>query len=275
MAKKMRNDTTRSWWAKAFGSKKETKNEFDCLYQSVNDEANGIGVAYTRTGDFSVIFEITNPVEQYCADIQAYYDASAAFDAIISILGEGYGLQKQDIFFTTEFSYQDRTGMKYLANAYMDYFTGRTIKEQKTYLIITQEVKRGAFTMFDKKKWDEFWSKIDKIKDSLGANGMSYHALSAKEIIEYLTRFLAIEWKDGAFSYDNFRVRDNSIKVGERSMKMVDLIDIDEVILPAKVKPYSMDGELPVDFFSFLADVPGTECVIYTQSVIIPSSPRI
>lgn len=274
MAKKMRNDTTRSWWAKAFGSKKETKNEFDCLYQSVNDEANGIGVAYTRTGDFSVIFEITNPVEQYCADIQAYYDASAAFDAIISILGEGYGLQKQDIFFTTEFSYQDRTGMKYLANAYMDYFTGRTIKEQKTYLIITQEVKRGAFTMFDKKKWDEFWSKIDKIKDSLGANGMSYHALNASEIIEYLTRFLAIEWKDGAFSYDNFRVRDNSIKVGERSMKMIDLIDIDEVILPAKVKPYSMDGELPVDFFSFLADVPGTECVIYTQSVIIPPQRR-
>lgn len=271
MAKKMRNDTTQSWWKRTFSSKKESKNEFDCLYQSVNDEVNGVGVAYTRTGDFSVMFEITNPVEQFCADIDAYYQASEAFKSIVSILGEGYGLQKQDIFYTTEFSYQDRSGMKYLANAYMDYFTGRIVREQKTFLIITQEVKRGAFTMFDQKKWNEFWIKIDKIKDSLGAYGMSYHILNSTEIIEYLTRFLAVEWKEGAFSYDNFRVRENSIKIGERCMKMVDIIDIDEVILPAKIKPYSLDGELPVDLFSFLADVPGTECVIYTQSVIIPS----
>ena len=270
MAKKMRNDTTTSWWAKTFGGKKVQKNEFDCMYQAVKDEMNGIGVAYTRTGDFSVMIEITNPVEQYSADISAYYTATEIFNSIIDILGEGYGLQKQDIFFAKEFSYQDRTGMKYLANAYMDYFTGRIIQEQKTYLIITQEIKRGAFTLFDKKKWADFWSKIDKIKDSLSSYNISYHILNSQEIIEYLTRFLAVEFKDGAFSYDNFKVSDNCIKAGERCIKMVDLVDIDEVILPQTIKPYGMDGELPVDLFAFLAKVPGAECVIYTQSVIIP-----
>lgn len=270
MAKKMRNDTTKSWWKSMFSGNKSTRNEFSSLYQCVKDEMPGIGVAYTRTGDYSVIIEVSNPVEQYSADIDAYYTAAEFYSNIIRSLGEGYALQKQDIFFRREFVYPDRTDMKFLANSYMDYFTGRIITDQKTYLIITQEVTRGSFTTFNRKKWDDFWNKLEKIKDILASRGTDYHILNSAEIIDYLTRFLAVQFKEGAFSYDNFKVCENYIKVGSRSMKIIDLVDIDEVIMPATVKPYSMDGELPVDFFAFLAKVPEADCVVYTQTVIIP-----
>ncbi|MBQ4122988.1 hypothetical protein IJD44_04610, partial [bacterium] len=54
---------------------KNKKTQFDGLYQAVKDEMPGVGVAYTRKGNFSVIIRIDNPVEQYCADIDAYYKA--------------------------------------------------------------------------------------------------------------------------------------------------------------------------------------------------------
>lgn len=246
------------------------KSEFEGLYQGIREEMPGIAVAYTRKGNYSVFFRIQNPVEQYCADTDAYYNACYLFESIVKTLGEGYALQKQDIFSRQSF-YKDGSNEKFLGKSYMKHFEGREYTDIQSYLIVTQEVKATTFNAFDKKKFDDFWIKIQKVQDILTQQKVSYHILNIPEVTEYLHRFLGVSFRKGRFSFDNFKSMDTHVKMGERAFKMIDMIDIDEVILPAKVKPYNVKDEYPVDLFSFFATTPGADCVIFTQSIIIPN----
>lgn len=47
--------------------------------------------------------EIENPVQKYSADIDSYYDYQQLFTKICQSLGEGYILQKQDVFIRKRF----------------------------------------------------------------------------------------------------------------------------------------------------------------------------
>ena len=246
-------------------------NPFDIMYTCIRNEKKGIGVIYDRKGNYSVMLRMENPVEQYCADTQQYYNACHLYKSIIDTMGEGYSIQKQDVFCKKRFKPQLTGKEKFLGKAYMDYFSGREYVSQQTYLIITQEVKRSAFEMFDKKKWNEFWQKVSKVQDTLSNEKVVFSFMDEREIVDYLRRYLALAFDEGAYSYDNFRPREDMVKVGERLMRMVDVVDIDEVLLPDEVRPYGMMKELPTDMLSFLSSVPGTESVIYTQTFIIPS----
>ena len=246
-------------------------NPFDIMYTCIRNEKKGIGVIYDRKGNYSVMLRMENPVEQYCADTQQYYKACHLYKSIIDTMGEGYSIQKQDVFCKKRFKPQLTGKEKFLGKAYMEYFSGREYVSQQTYLIITQEVKRSAFEMFDKKKWNEFWQKVSKVQDILSNEKVVFTFMDEREIVDYLRRYLALAFDEGAYSYDNFRPREDMVKVGERLMRMVDVVDIDEVLLPDEVRPYGMMKELPTDMLSFLSSVPGTESVIYTQTFIIPS----
>jgi energy-coupling factor transporter ATP-binding protein EcfA2 len=253
------------------------KNEFDGLYQAVRDEkVDGndkyrVGVAYTRNGNFSVFIRMVNPVEQYCADIDLYYHTADIYTSLLKTLGDGYALQKQDVYCRQLFSPVIREDDKFLNKAYMSYFKGREYTELTTYLIITQELKRSTFMMFDKKKWGEFWTKIQKIQDILIAEKVPFKILNAGEITEHLHRYLAVSFRRGAFSFENFTHRNGHIECGERLIKMVDMVDIDEVQLPMRIKPYRQEKGLPLDLFSFMGTVPEAECVVYTQTILIPN----
>lgn len=247
------------------------KNEFDGLYQAVKDEMPGLGVAYTRKGNFSVFIKIENPVEQYCADIDAYYKACDLYTSILKTLGDGYAVQKQDIYCKQSFHHEMNGDEKFLNHSYMNYFEGREYTALNSYLIITQEMKRSSFYLFDKKKWAEFWQKIQKIQDILIGEKISFKIMDSRDITEYLHRYLGLSFRKGAFSYNNFKHMDNYVKSGEKLFKMVDMVDIDEVLLPPSIKPFVVKKGLPVDLFSFLGTVPEAECVVYTQTIIIPN----
>lgn len=62
------------------------------------EDTNGVGVLYTKTGEYSAILKIENPVQKYCANIDSYYEFTHLFTALAQTLGEGYALHKQDIF---------------------------------------------------------------------------------------------------------------------------------------------------------------------------------
>lgn len=250
------------------------KSEFEGLYQAVRDEMKGVGVAYTRKGDFSVIIKISNPVEQYSADIDAYYSACALYTSILKTLGDGYALQKQDIYSRQAFHHEKQDGEKFLSKAYMAYFEGREYMQLQTYLVITQELKRSSFYSFDRKRWEDFWTKLQKIQDILSSEKIEYKVLDANAITEYLHRYLGLSFRKGAYSFENFKHMDNYVRAGDKFFKMIDMVDIDEVLLPPKVKPYRNVDGLPLDLFSFLGHVPETECVIYTQAIIIPNQRR-
>ena len=52
----------------AFGTGDKRKRIFQDIYFSV-EEADGIGVIYTKTGEYSAVLKLENPVQKYCANM--------------------------------------------------------------------------------------------------------------------------------------------------------------------------------------------------------------
>lgn len=137
----------------AFGTGGKRKRIFQDIYFSV-EETNGVGVLYTKTGEYSAILKIENPVQKYCANIDSYYEFTHLFTALAQTLGEGYALHKQDIFVRKQFENETGDKHEFLSSAYFRYFKGRNYtdsvlpdyhtggEEEPTVLVRQQEVAR-------------------------------------------------------------------------------------------------------------------------------------
>lgn len=101
----------------AFGTGSKRKRIFQDIYFSIED-TDGIGVLYTKTGEYSAILAMENPVQKYSANADSYYEFSHLFNAIVQTLGEGYALHKQDIFTKKRFSVEDANSREFLSTAY-------------------------------------------------------------------------------------------------------------------------------------------------------------
>lgn len=89
----------------AFGTGGKRANVFKDIYFSIED-VDGIGVIYTKTGEFSAVLRIENPVQKYSADVESYYAFTSLMTNILQTLGDGYALHKQDIFVRKRFDMQ-------------------------------------------------------------------------------------------------------------------------------------------------------------------------
>lgn len=263
---------------------KKKDKPFDKLYAQLEDIKDAKGkpmntVLFSKNGNPSVIIRIENPVQHYCTEADLYYGYTAILDNILQTLGEGYCLQKQDIFCRQKYSHAITDDMNFLYKSYFKYFTGRPYTEIKTFLIITQEVKHNAFVKYDPKSWLDFHSKVSKVTNILSEKGIPYYKLNKAEVDEYVHRFLAFDFKSGPFALDNMNVTDEYIKMGERAVKSYSLVDIDVVDLPNNILPYStmtVNGfRMATDMFDFLADVPYTDLVIYNQVLQIPAQRQL
>ena len=156
---------------KAFGTGGKRKKIFQDIYFSVED-VDGIGVLYTKTGEYSAILKIENPVQKYSANIDNYYEFTNLLTALAQTLGEGYAIHKQDVFIKKQFHDETNDNHEFLSESYFRYFTGRTYTDVQTYLIITQENKKSHLFSFDNKKWRDFLVKIRKVKDQLKDSGV-------------------------------------------------------------------------------------------------------
>lgn len=259
---------------------KRKDKPFDKLYAQLEDVTDAKGdflntVLFSKNGNPSVIIQIENPVQHYCTEAALYYGYTEILDNILQTLGEGYCLQKQDIFCRQKYNHAITDDMNFLYKSYFKYFNGRPYTELKTFLIITQEVKRNAFVKFDPKSWLDFHSKITKVANMLSEKGIPYYKLNKEEVDEYIHRFLAFNFKRSPFSLDNMNVTDEYIKIGDRAVKSFSLVDIDVVDLPTAILPYStmsVNGfRMATDMFDFLSDVPYTDLVIYNQVLQVPA----
>ena len=79
----------------SFGTGSKRAKIFKEIYFSVED-IDGIGVLYTKTGEFSAILAMQNTVQKFCADINEYNSFSNLLSSLMSTLGEGYSIHKQD-----------------------------------------------------------------------------------------------------------------------------------------------------------------------------------
>lgn len=257
---------------------KPQKKVFDGIFSQL-EETDGNVVLFDSKGAPSVIFRMVNPVLRLCTDSEQYMLFQDVLANIVQTLGEGYTLQKQDIFCRQKYSHEVPDTAEFLTRSYFAYFMGREFTEITTYLIITQEAQKGQFVQYDPKKWLDFHSKVSKVDDILNDKGIRHGKLDKREVYEYIHRFMAFHFKHGPFSMTNFKVSDEYLRTGDRIIRSYPLVDIDEINLPSVVKPYSqmsVNGYgIATDVFSFLAEVPHADCVVFNQVVQIPGQRKL
>ena len=160
------------------------KRAFEGLYSQL-EETDGHAVLFSARGEPSVIFEMANPVQQLCTDSEQYLRFQDVLSNLVQTLGEGYALQKQDIFCRQAYHHDVPRDAEFLTRSYFRYFEGREFTEIRTYLIITQEAQRGQFVQYDPKKWAEFHSKVAKAEDILNERHIRHRRLAKEEVDEY------------------------------------------------------------------------------------------
>ena len=261
----------------AFGTGGKRKRVFRDIYFSVEDN-DGIGVIYTKTGEYSAILEIENPVQKYSADADCYYDFCHLFSAVVQTLGEGYAIHKQDVFSRRGFVQADAKEKEFLSRSYFSYFEGRPYTDTRTCLVITQESKKGKLYSFDLKKWKDFLVKIRKVKDQLRDGGMKVRFLTADECDSYVDRYFTLDFNSPVVTMNNFKVDDEGIGMGDRKCRVFSLVDVDCAGLPSLVRPFTNvevnNTGMPLELMSAIDSIPEAETVIYNQMIFIPNQKR-
>ena len=260
------------------------KKPLDGLFAQLQDIKDADGkvqntVLFSKHGNPSVIIETENPVQQYATDAAQYVAYTDVLSNIVQTLGEGYALQKQDVLCRQAYHHDITDDMEFLTRSYFSYFNGRPYTGIRTYLVITQEAVKSAFVRYDPKTWLDFHTKVSKVMDILRDRGIRHRKLTATEVNEYLHRFMAFSFRQGPFSMQSFRGGDDCLRMGDKVVKSFDIVDVDEIDLPALVKPYqsvAVNGyAIATDLFSFLSEIPDADCVIYNQVIQIPHQCRL
>lgn len=260
----------------AFGTGGKRKKMFQDIYFNVAED-EGIGIAYTKLGHYSAILRMSNSVQKYSANTDAYYEFANLFSALAQALGEGYALHKQDIFVRKKFS-EDGTGKEFLSESYFRYFKDRAYTDNETFLIITQENKKSRLLSYDPKLWKDFKVKIRKVQDQLHDAGLDTEFLDAGEVKMYVDRFFTQNFVDEHFAFNNFKIDEECIEMGDHKTKIYSLIDVDVANLPGLIRPYTNievnNTSMPVDLLSHIDAIPEAECVVYNQMIFMPNQKR-
>jgi conjugation system TraG family ATPase len=257
------------------------KQTFDLPYIGI-DEGQLYPLLYTDNGDSSVVIEMMNPIIQYSADQDGYYEFHALMNNILKLLGTGYTIQKQDIF--SKNKYQKPQGIENAANTegvkgvdfleerYHQHFEGRIFTQITTHLVITQNVvKKGFFTQ-DNKRLDNFLKNITKIMELLNQRGLKPKALNKAQLERYIQQYLSFNFSDEVIGFDNIKAGDEYVSIGAKKVKSITLIDIDEVNVPSQIKPYrelNFGFLFPTDFMQSLHNVP-CDTLVFNQIISIP-----
>lgn len=261
----------------AFGTGGKRKKIFQDIYFSVED-VDGIGVLYTKTGEYSAILKMENPVQKYSANIDSYYEFNHLVTALAQTLGEGYAIHKQDVFVRKQFQDESNDNHEFLSESYFKYFNGRSYTDSQTYLIITQENKKSRIFSFDSKKWRDFMVKIRKVKDQLKDSGVEASYLDGNTAREYVDRYFSMNFNDKTVSMTNFKVDEESICMGNKRCKVYSLVDVDCVSTPSIVRPFTNievnNVSMPVDMVSLVDSIPSADVVVYNQMFFIPNQKR-
>ena len=258
----------------AFGTGSKRAKIFKEIYFSVED-IDSVGVLYTKTGEFTAILAMQNPVQKYCADINEYGSFSNLMTSLMATLGEGYAIHKQDILTRKNFHSCDEGNKEFLSRSYFKYFEGREYKDCTTYITITQENKKSRLFSYDGKKWNDFLVKVGKVRDQLRDRGINSKFLTAKEAKFFVDQYLSQDYTSEHVSLNNFKVGEEQIGVGERKFKIYSLVDVDSVVLPTLIRPYTNIEVnnicMPVDLLALIDNVPEAKSVVFNQVVFLPS----
>src|SRR5690606_23734391 len=143
---------------------------------------------------------------------------------------------------------------------YDDHFRGRVHNTITTYLIITKQPPKGRY-VYNKRTAEEYKQLIFKVIQLLDTNGFQPKLLRGQQIEALIDRTVAMDFQSKNIVLDNIKPTDTHIKLGERTVKCLSLIDIDRIDLPEMVTPYVERNDkealkgFPVDTMAFLHSV--------------------
>ena len=261
----------------AFGTGGKRKRIIQDIYFSVED-CDGVGVLYTKTGEYSAVLRMENPVQKFSANTDSYYEFTRLMTALAQTLGEGYAIHKQDVFVHRQFRDESGDKHEFLSESYFRYFTGRAYTDCETYLIITQEAKKSKLFSFDGKKWRDFLVKIRKVQDQLKDAGLPTSFLGKEAARRYVDRYFSMNFTAKTVSMTNFKVDDETVSMGDRRCKVYSLVDVDCINLPSVIRPFTNievnNTSMPVDLVGLVDAIPGAETVIYNQMLFMPNQKR-
>lgn len=236
---------------------------------------SGIDLLYGEHGDFSAVISLSNPVLQYSADEKAYQAYHSLLLNIVKLLGEGHMIHKQDVFARKTFT--AKPSGEYLQQAYNEHFSGREYTQLSTYLTLSKKVDRGRFYVHDERAASDFTRSVTKVMDLLNGAGLYASLLNEKQINALLARHLLMDFSAEVIPKDNFSVGDGRIDIGQRSVRCISLVDVEQIDLPSYLSGYKLysDGKamrsFPMDNLSFLHQVPHYECMVYNQVISVPA----
>ncbi|WP_426330086.1 TraG family conjugative transposon ATPase [Pedobacter sp. R-06] len=254
------------------------KKEFKLPYLGV-DPGISEDLLYGLKGEFSIVLGIQNPVGQYGADANGYEAFHSLFMNLLGVVGEGHIVQKIDVI--SKAVYQSGQSKEYLQESYNRHFAGRTFNRLLTYLVITKQPGTVGFYRYDKKAMRDFRQTIAKVMDILAAGGTLPVLLREREINNLVLRTMAMNFSGGTVSLENYRSGENGIGLGERTIKCISLVDIDQIDLPQEIPVHGhlseggKNRDFPVDLLSFLFRVPEFDCIIYNQVIDVPSQLKV
>ena len=261
----------------AFGTGGKRKRIIQDIYFSV-ENCDGVGVLYTKTGEYSAVLRMENPVQKFSANTDSYYEFTRLMTALAQTLGEGYAIHKQDVFVHRQFRDESGDKHEFLSESYFRYFTGRAYTDCETYLIITQEAKKSKLFSFDGKKWRDFLVKIRKVQDQLKDAGLPTSFLGKEAARRYVDRYFSMNFTAKTVSMTNFKVDDETVSMGDRRCKVYSLVDVDCINLPSVIRPFTNievnNTSMPVDLVGLVDTIPGAETVIYNQMLFMPNQKR-
>ena len=261
----------------AFGTGGKRSRVFQDIYFTV-EEVDGIGILYTKNGDYSAVLAMENPVLKYSANIDAYYGFTSLLNSLTQTLGEGYALHKQDIFCRRRFHHDGKGSGEFLSASYFRYFEGREYTDARTYLVITQESRGSKLFSYDARKWRDLMVKAVKVRDQLRDAGIACSFLGKREASDYVDRYFALDFTSPTVSMTGLKVDEEEILMGDRKCRFYSLVDVDSVALPSLIRPFTSievnNSSMPVDLVAAVDSVPDAQTVIYNQVIFMPGQKK-
>lgn len=234
-------------------------------------------VLFGQYGNPIIGIRIKNIVEQYSADPDNYLHFHTVLNQVVSIIGEGRIVQKLDIF--SKKKYQAEASNQFLQQKYSEHFHGRLFKTIETVLLFTDIIddklkKKNKQYDFSEKSYKELRDKCQKVYMLLKQSQCDPEFLFEKDFEYYIAGVLSMQFTDIPV-FDNIKSTNEHLRIGNRFVKTIAYVDVENIDLPSEIEPYSILGgngaaaETAVDNFTFINELEDYETIVYNQVLTI------
>ena len=250
---------------------------FEEPYKHIEEKTPEVSLL-AKKGNTIYGIEIENRVTVLSSNKQGYEDYHNYLNQIIATIGEGYTLQKTDIFFKKKYEISDKELDKkeYLQQQYHKHFNGRIAQSIKTVISITEKVKKVQ--SFNQKKMDDLFDTVQKIYRILSMAGLNPRYLTKKDYQYYFSSILTQDFREEKL-FNNIKVTLNHIDFGDKFGVCLPFFDSEKVEIPNEIDSYVKKGneeyDTIVDNFTFLGEIQNYETMMFTQYIEIPDQTKM